>query len=554
MPKAERSTRRGRSRATGSRALARDGVTRSGIRDSTQLVARILETPHLARAVPRLPPVVLHRLIQSHGLEDCGELIALTTPEQLSAVFDLDLWRSVRPGTEEAFDAARFVVWLEVLVESGTAFAARRLAEIDMALVTAALTPYVAVYDPAVVDGDVVVAAALKDRPQCEVGGYVIAAKHTDAWEAIVGVLIALAQDHPDVFHRVMGECRRLSNSKPEPDGFHDLLDEPEQASFDLALDREGRRERLGYVSAEQARAFLETARQANLERDLTASPNPILTAYFRAVDIADVHAEHGAAAESTDAHPSEEVASAVAAVVDVLRDAGVLPDQPRLLLGPAEGQPRLARIQQHMQLLREHDPAIHSVRSQELAFLANVLVSGCPIQSRSFTMREAFDGAVAICNFGLENWPADKLPEDFLATHDLAAVFQVGWTVLYRNVCLSVTEQLVSILGSLECRDREIQLGLFKLRREMTRHLEAGAPWHARDALDVIAMLDMPVWAALLALIAECPVMLANVSASAHSRPHSVDPAVFEFISENSHIMAVRAFVQTLPNALSGS
>ena len=54
-------------------------------RDPRNLLDRILDTPHLAHVVPRLPPEVLHRVIQSCGLEDCGELVALATPGQLAA-------------------------------------------------------------------------------------------------------------------------------------------------------------------------------------------------------------------------------------------------------------------------------------------------------------------------------------------------------------------------------------------------------------------------------------------------------------------------------------
>lgn len=59
-------------------------------------------------------------MIQRCGLEDCGELLALATTEQLSAVFDLDLWRTDRHG-EELFDASRFCSWLEVLADLGAA-------------------------------------------------------------------------------------------------------------------------------------------------------------------------------------------------------------------------------------------------------------------------------------------------------------------------------------------------------------------------------------------------------------------------------------------------
>jgi hypothetical protein len=371
-----------------------------------------------------------------------------------------------------------------------------------------------------------------------DIGGYIVAARRNDSWNTIVGVLLALDEQHRDAFHRVMRGCRRLSNSTPELDGFHDLMTDPDQARFDLAFDRERRREQLGYISAEQAHAFLQSSRQ--IRAGSLPPPHPLFRTYFRPADEAEVQ-------DVGDEQPD----SAVAAVVDVLLDAGVIPERSRALLGAARerAQP-LARLQQHLQFLRDHDPAAHELRGQEMAFLANVLVAGGSVQGRPFTAREAFDAAVATCNLGLENWP-QELQDDVLAEHDLASVFQVGWAVLYHDVCLLSSRQLLDVLGRLDISDREIQMGLQRLRRDMTRHLEQGAPWKARDALEVIAMLDMPAWAALLALIAECPVMLANVSVSENKRPHSIDPAVFEFISENDHLVAVRAFVQALPDAL---
>jgi hypothetical protein len=95
------------------------------------------------------------------------------------------------------------------------------------------------------------------------------------------------------------------------------------------------------------------------------------------------------------------------------------------------------------------------------------------------------------------------------------------------------------------------VQFGLRRLRRELTRHGETGTPWHARHALDVIALLDMPAWAALCGLIAECPVMLANVSSAGTSRPLSIDVSKYEFISGNRQIGCVRLFMESLPQAL---
>ena len=55
---------------------------------SESLLVRLLNTPDLATIVPRLQPEVLHRVLQTCGLEDCAEFVALATPEQLTRILD----------------------------------------------------------------------------------------------------------------------------------------------------------------------------------------------------------------------------------------------------------------------------------------------------------------------------------------------------------------------------------------------------------------------------------------------------------------------------------
>jgi hypothetical protein len=543
-----------------------------------RLLDRILDLPHLAHSVPRLQPELLHKVIQSCGLEDCGELVALTTPEQLGRVLDLDLWRSAGAGRDEQFDPDRFGLWLEVLAESGVNMAAQKLAGMDPDLVITGLAQHVRVFDSASVtpytttDGqEVTPIPDLGDGLTSDVGSYRLVSRRIDAsgsWDAIVAVMTALAADHHDYFHQVMGGCRTLSNSTPEIDGLDDLLTDADQVMFDVAFDREHRREKRGYVTPAQARAFLRMSRQLRLGSDARPLANPVARAYFRAIDQTTATDDPGMPrllpAGSDAASLPEDPSAAVAEVVDLLREAGIVAQQPRALLNASqEPSPRLALIQAQMQLVLERDPSAYSARSEELAYLANTVLAGCSIQARPFTPEEASDAAVAVCNLGLQNWPARwidpklrrggsiveaglALPDDFLAGQDLVSVFQVGWTILHDDVSMDVAERLIGVLADLQCED--VQTELDALRGKMTKHWRAGAPWRARDALDVIAILDMPAWAALLALIDECPVLHAGLTAAQVPGTRAVSATAFEFISENSQIASIREFMRSLP------
>ena len=556
-----------------------DSPAQRPIRDSRPLLDRILETPHLAHVVPRLPPEILHRVIQKCGLEDCGDLVALATPGQLAAVFDLDLWRPPQPGLDDQFDADRFGLWLEVMMESGATVAAQTFANMDVDLAIAGFAQHMLVFDSAAVspaapmDGEEMPAVgAPNDGLSRDVGGYLVVARRTDSWDAIVGVLTSLAEHHA-CFHRVMRGCRSLSNSKPEIDGLDDLLPDDKQVVFDLAFNRERRREQQGPVTPAQARAFLQMSRQLPRGRDSAPPSNPIARAYFRAIEwTTAADADNGSRRLPTISGAlsgPEDSANATTAIVDVLLDAGILPQQPRALLdGPQSHATRLALIQALMQFAGNHDYAAYSMRSQELAYLANTIMAGCSIQTRPFTAPEASDAAVAVCNLGLENWPrhwllakahqgssvvdaGTALPDDFLIGHDLVSVFQVGWAVLHGDVCMYTAERLIDVLTRLRYDDREIQAGLDALRIELARHWQVGAPWRARDLLDVIMILDMPAWATLLALIDECPVIHAGIGASRGSPTRAVSASAFEFISENSQVASVRDFMQSLPERM---
>ena len=523
-------------------------IIRSPMATPPPLLERLLNTPDLARVIPVLPPDVLHRVIQVCGLEDSAEFVALATPTQLSRILDVDVWHARMPGSDEQFDVERFGVWLDVLMQSGAAVAAEKLIGLDMELVVTGISRHAAVFDQAAVsafttmDGEHVPSRVSNQALTAEIGGYVIEARRTSAWETIVDLLAFLQAEHSEYFQRLMRSCVHLSNGPQEADGFHSLLEDAEQDLFDLACDREARREGQGYVTPAQARAFMQAARHVPLEN---AHPphSPLARAYFRGLEpSAGAHGEavHGPSDPLPESQPDDSLPfapAAMAEVVEVLRQAGVLMEEPRGLLRSAEGEPsRLALIQDYV--------ASHPASTEELAYLANAILAGCSLQARPFAPQEASNAAAAICNLGLEAWPPHW------TDCDLVAAFQVGWTVLHRDVSIYTADRLIAVIDAIQCSDRDIQLRLRGLRRALVQGVRDGTPWHARNALDVIVMLDAPSWAALVGLTDECPVLHGAIGAS-RDRTRSINPSDYEFISHLSQIRIVTEYMDSLATRL---
>ncbi len=553
-------------------------------------LARLLDTPFFARVVPHLAPETLHQLIQYRGLDACGELVTSATPAQLTSLLDLDLWRHAQPGHDEQFDVDRFGEWLEVLVETGDSVAARTVAALDTHLVIVGLCRYLRVFDPGIFEPT----AQSDDEPtdrheamregggewlECEVGGYLVRARRTDAWDAIGTLLVTLETEHNHYFHAVMEGCRRLSNSGPEIDGLDDLLSAHEQHLHDTAIERERRRSRQGYATPADARAFLQMARQPQ------PTINPIATAYFRAAEeeadttpedtsagapeSAPAFAKASASAKATadrsarQACSDDDISTSIDAVIELLVEAGVMPERPRALLPAADEDPRVAHLRQGyggqaklpllkrlMEFVLHHDEGAYLTRTRELAFLANTLLAGSSVQSRPFTPQEASDAAACICNLGLECGPAP--PNAVLVDHDLVTAFEAGWSTLYRDVSLFVADQLVSTLADLHCVDADIRRDLRALQLELEKQREAGTPWLARDAADVLAMLDTTAWISVLGLLDECPILPAALTAVLERRTTLVSPTAVEFVSTTDQIGDIRLFMRTLPGLLS--
>jgi hypothetical protein len=223
--------------------------------------------------------------------------------------------------------------------------------------------------------------------------------------------------------------------------------------------------------------------------------------------------------------------------------------------------------MQPLMDRLLDANRTAHFARNRELAFLANALMAGCSVHARPFTAQEAWQAAFGICNLALEVSPgrwgetsADAasttdrgtpLPDLFLVDHDLVTVFEAGWRLLHADVSVFVAARLSTALASLRSADPDIQRDLHLLDRALERYRERGEPWRAREALEVIAILDMPTWAALRGLLSECPVLPAAVPAILDGHAGAVSATAFETFATRAQIRQVHDFAERLPELL---
>jgi hypothetical protein len=388
---------------------------------SARLLHRLLEQPGLVAAVRSLDARTLKKLVDHIGLEDAGELVALARTEQLEGLFDEDLWRSDRPGRDETFDAGRFALWIQVLLETGEEFAAQTLAELDEDLVTLALHRHLLVVDEDALavemadrmsDDDALVEKALESALCHELDGFLVIARNPDTFDAILAVLVALDRDHHADLVRLLERCCHLSNGYIEENGgLYQVLTAEETLEGDVSFEREKRREREGFVTPSAAASFLALINQSPLDDLLSATvDDPVTRAYFR--NYAPARVEPRPPPATTD-------------LVSLLEDAEVLspPARQSLLEGST-----VERSLLHQAI--EKLPAPDRDRCLlELNYLTNVLIAGAPHHGRPYRPAEAAEAVMAAAGAGLERLlPPDGSPSELVARQGVVKLFRIGW------------------------------------------------------------------------------------------------------------------------------
>lgn len=359
---------------------------------------------------------MLGRLIAHVGLEDAGELVALATTEQLTQIFDEDLWHSPDAGHDERFDSERFLVWLSILLEAGDRVVAERLAELPQELVTLAFHRHVLVLTEDALRAELTAdddeaEAAEKAFDSClteEIDEYQLIWRGGDGWDDVLSALLALDRDHHSLAVELLERCAALSREYIDDNGgLYEVLSSDEMLETDLAAEREGRRAERGYVAPSQAAAFLRLAlARPSGEANALSARDPLTRAYFR--ELGRVPAAPSG--------PNAAPATQPGRLGQLLAASGIAAEaEPRLLPGARAEAGQAPLLIRALAQLADAAPALFSERSEELAYLSNVLVAGCAVGGRRLRPLEAVQYAIAAASLGL--WlacgaPADEPPD----------------------------------------------------------------------------------------------------------------------------------------------
>jgi hypothetical protein len=516
-------------------ARGTSGITKaSGAGSARDLLARILEERELATAVRALEPAALLRVVEKVGLEDAGEIVALATPEQLTQVFDEDLWKSAVAGDDERFEPRRFLLWLEVLLEAGDDFAADKVAELPEDFLIMAFHRLVLVVDMDALFEEMAeqgedarrTERALESALSEELDAYRVVARQPDGWDAVVTLLTALDQSHHPLLVRLLERCAAMSSQLiEEGGGLYDVLTDEEMLAGDVAAEREDRRAAQGYVAPSLARSFLATAARSG---DDVAMRDPSTKAYFRELE-RNAHGPKVSAGIA--ARPQRtKVASLLATL------AQVEPREPALRLAAGPGAPPTLPLESALEELFAREPSRFTERMEELAYLANVLVAGSVTQGQRYRPTFAMQGALCTVNLGLELASTACAPLETLRTQGADQLFRRAFAALRRDVAVPAGRVSAHLLAT-EARDAGAE-------DAVRRATDAETPWTARVEVEsLLTVREAPEVLALQGLLDPCPALSGTLAGASAQRRG--------FVATRGELAAARGFLRRLAPAL---
>jgi hypothetical protein len=423
-------------------------MEKAALVSSAGLRRAIVNSSALPALLQRLHPKVIGRLIGEIGLHDAGELMALMPRKKLLAVFDESIWKRPVAGVDEVLDGNELIDWLEVWIDVGDAFTAECLAAMSDDYLTLCMARLIRVDDAGALahrryENDEVLDDELDEvHEQCDhFGPYLVYNLEVDQGDIVRAVLNAFWSDAPDRLLRI------LSNLA----GHESMLTQGASAGtvdHDMAFERHSHREHQGYVTASGARAFLAFGTTASLEElfmlaeydnesrrhlsrrdDTVGQHNPVAAEASDEIDVEDKSDESPIAEEITEAElPSHELdgraAEELQAWLQFLQPA---PSSATFLLEHHGTDHRLPLLSLVDELAMEDYDAFEQCE-RELAYLANVVITGLRSNAAALSADSARNMALATCNLGLELLRATELSADLAREPGLIRLFLIGW------------------------------------------------------------------------------------------------------------------------------
>ena len=394
-----------------------------------QKALRSLEDhPGLHGLLPAMAPRTLTRLYDAVGLHDAGSLMAITPANQLVHALDEAVW--THDGVDTRFDPDVFVDWLEVWLGEGAAFTAERLLLLDEDFLALGFATVMRVADAEVEGFERTVAEQGDEPPGMDpeaavVDRFLIAPVQEDEGDVVQQAVVALWDHDPSRALTLLERLARLPLDAHPAAVLH----------HDAAAAREAVGERSGFVPPAAARAFLATAGAAGLvelcamtEYDLetarhlgrlaAASALPVVAA-----EPANAPAPFGRADTGTEAESE---------IWRLLGEAGVLDGAPPAALLAGPGRPQPLTLQRRLDDAAAESPDRLAHAAAELAWLANVLITGVGLMiSGGRREEQARELAFATANLGIELLEHRESPVVLGEPPGLVRAFLVGWRVL---------------------------------------------------------------------------------------------------------------------------
>lgn len=537
------------------------------------LIRKLTGHPHLPAYVKQLPASSLNRLIDTVGLEDSQEILALLSPEQLKAVLSVSLWSSARPGREEVLDLDQLLRWIDLWLQEGEQILVRRVLELGEDFMVMCLSRLLVAIDRTAVG---------LSQSGLELGQYVIFPKQEKHWHRLVATLTALWHHEPDFVLDVLRRCgfeRSILNQ--------DAAEHSSAVSLyeDIAAERVAERAGVGYVNPTHAALFLSIAKTTDLQELIALHAYDVTSASYLDEHQQTVQRGHWAAAtyssaqdrpgftETAELEPSEtgerQVERNEAARTEdfetldsLLRDAGVLQASANvtpLLTDQRRAPSRSELLEAALASIAESAPDIASRRVGELAYLSNVLIAGAEIQGKAFSEADAAKVAIATANLGVTYLlhTSPRLGDEvgrtcqwLEADPGIVRLFQIGYHLLCtlpRRCCEAIYHAKAIQArrpGRVVIQEMDEVLGASRL----TDLLNDGLYGEAKSLIDGLsAVMDSAACVALRILIDPTPCFPRVLEGGSGSENVYVDKG-YQPITTMEDVERIAAFLHDLP------